>query len=344
MKEKNKLNKHLYQFCDPWFHGGSVYFYSDPHFSDDEMKYLRKNYCGDEEQINRINNRVHTADTLVILGDVGNIECVNKLKAGYKILIKGNHDSGNSNYECLFDEIYDGPLTVSDKIILSHEPLNTKYHLNIHGHDHSNRNTDLLGKHINCCAEFIDYTPINLNSIIKSGVLKEIDNIHRATIDNATEKRNDKQTLIVMCGIPGSGKSHFSKEYSNSHPDFEIVSTDEIRKQLFNDETNQENNYLVFLTAYQQIEKILKKGKSVIFDATNLKSKDRKKITKYFSEKNLILKLIVMKTFLDVCKLRQKQRERSVPEDVIEKMYNSFEEPDKSEGWNEILYNSIKIN
>lgn len=30
--------------------------------------------------------------------------------------------------------MYEGPLCVSDKIILSHEPLNIPYMLNIHGH------------------------------------------------------------------------------------------------------------------------------------------------------------------------------------------------------------------
>ena len=37
-------------------------------------------------------------DTFILLGDVGDISCVRKLK-GYKILILGNHDTGRSNYE-----------------------------------------------------------------------------------------------------------------------------------------------------------------------------------------------------------------------------------------------------
>ena len=36
-------------FAARWLHGGSMWLYSDTHFSDEEMKYLRKNYIGDEE-------------------------------------------------------------------------------------------------------------------------------------------------------------------------------------------------------------------------------------------------------------------------------------------------------
>ena len=245
----NRLNKHLYQFCDPWFHGGSVYFYSDPHFGDEEMNAYRG--ITDEEQINKINKVVHKADTLVILGDVGDIECVKKLKAGYKVLIMGNHDSGKSKYQGkyiefteydelhselmekedytsasakfdetikadirsgkidyisyrfhspfvvgykynrLFDEVYDGPLTISDKIILSHEPLDVKYHLNIHGHNHNKDTEDKY--HINCCAEWLEYDPLSLNVIIKVGTLSQIQSIHRETINSATERSKNKK-------------------------------------------------------------------------------------------------------------------------------------------------------
>ena len=49
------MKKHLYPiFAEKWLRGGNLYFYSDPHFADEEMKYLRKDYIGDDEQIRRI--------------------------------------------------------------------------------------------------------------------------------------------------------------------------------------------------------------------------------------------------------------------------------------------------
>lgn len=94
------MYKNLYDNFAHWFHNdrGTVYFYSDPHFNDDEMKSLRKNYIGDEEQIKRINSKIGKYDTLVVLGDVGDIEWVRKIR-GYKVLVMGNHDKGATNYK-----------------------------------------------------------------------------------------------------------------------------------------------------------------------------------------------------------------------------------------------------
>lgn len=240
------MYKSLYDCFAHWFNNGrgQVYFYSDPHFSDEEMKHLRANYIGDEEQVKRINSKIGKCDTLVILGDVGNTDWVRKIR-GRKILVMGNHDSGASNYirrikmvenrsdfcpkcgktvtrdyatlascgpdyawcnKCgtvkpeedkyednhLFDEVYEGPVFISEKILLSHEPIDSPYALNIHGHDHSKRtyNDD---HHLNMCAENIDYTPVSLKDIVRSGALKKIDSIHRVTIDTATERAVERR-------------------------------------------------------------------------------------------------------------------------------------------------------
>lgn len=204
------MYKGLYEIFKHWFHGGQVWFYSDPHFSDEEMVYLRKNYIGDEEQVRRINSKIGKCDTIIFLGDIGDTSWIQKIR-GYKVLIKGNHDSGTSNYvrqKCwrsdnphydnhLFDEVYDGILTISDKIILSHEPIHLSEGcmLNIHGHDHSGCDCQ-DGLHLNVCAEHINYTPISLKSIIESGRLGKIESIHRSTIDEATARKKRRSKNI----------------------------------------------------------------------------------------------------------------------------------------------------
>ena len=150
-------------------------------------------------QIDSINKVCTKNDCLVILGDVGNIDCVKKLKAGYKVLIMGNHDTGASNYKRikfleapydnkLFDEVYEGPLFISDRLLLSHEPVEYPFALNIHGHDHSNRELT-TSPHLNVCAEHIGYTPVCLSTLIKNGALKDISNIHRNCIEVARAKK-----------------------------------------------------------------------------------------------------------------------------------------------------------
>lgn len=86
---------------DAFQHWGeqTVWIYSDPHFSDEDLEYGIKNRPSDEEQIRRINAKAGRKDTLIILGDVGNIECARKLRAGRKVLICGNHDLGATRYK-----------------------------------------------------------------------------------------------------------------------------------------------------------------------------------------------------------------------------------------------------
>jgi hypothetical protein len=61
---------------------------------------------------------------------------------------------------------------------------------NIHGHDHSG----VVGRknHLNVCSDVIDYDPINLNQIMKTGLLSKTESIHRLTIDEATERKKKR--------------------------------------------------------------------------------------------------------------------------------------------------------
>lgn len=209
----------LYDCFKHWSEKGSVYIFSDTHFEDFDCKLMDPDWITPQEQIDIINKLVHKNDCLILLGDVGDIEWIKKLKAGYKVLITGNHDAGAENYkrkiitkhidpefDCdysllepkyyyeenevydnhLFDEVYTGPLMISDKIILSHEPIpNINWALNICGHDHSASCNDKY--HYCVCSNTINYTPVNLKDIINSGILNRIDSLHRITIDNATK-------------------------------------------------------------------------------------------------------------------------------------------------------------
>lgn len=85
-------------FTQKW-DGQTVWIYSDPHFSDMDLECGIKNRPSDDEQIRRINAKCGRKDTLIILGDVGDIECVRRLRAAHKVLICGNHDSGATNYK-----------------------------------------------------------------------------------------------------------------------------------------------------------------------------------------------------------------------------------------------------
>ena len=89
---------------------------------------------------------------------------------------------------CLFDEVYEGPLMIGEKLILSHEPIrNCPWVFNIHGHVHDRRAKNNK-HHFNCCLNAINYEPINFNKWMKEGHLAPVETLHRDTIDNATDR------------------------------------------------------------------------------------------------------------------------------------------------------------
>ena len=182
----------LYPCFRHWSEKGGVYLVSDTHFKDLDRKYMGY-YISNEDQWYIINDTCHKNDTLIHLGDVGDLDYIKRLKC-YKVLIMGNHDQSIKKMEEVFNEVYSGPLWISQKIVLSHEPisikdmgLNLPIGINIHGHDHNATMYD--NYHLNIVQNKYGYVPLNLNQFIKSGALKRVNDIHRITIDNAVLRR-----------------------------------------------------------------------------------------------------------------------------------------------------------
>lgn len=182
----------LYPFTSRWHAQGTLWIYSDPHFGDEELAQGTPGRPTAEEQVKMINSKVGKKDTIIILGDIGDIEYAKQIR-GYKILVAGNHDIGLTNYMGVFDEVYGGPLMISEKLILSHEPLTMiPWAFNIHGHVHDKK-AKSGPRHLNVCSDVIGYTPVNMNQFMKSGALSKIQTIHRETIDKATEKSKKRK-------------------------------------------------------------------------------------------------------------------------------------------------------
>ena len=183
----------LYPIFQHWSEKGSVYIISDTHFDDIDRLPMGYNITN-EEQLNILKSKIHKNDTLIHLGDVGNPEYIARIK-GYKVLIMGNHDQSIERYAPYFNEVYSGPLMISKQILLSHEPIyGVPYIYNIHGHDHAGYNIE-NENHLNLASNICNYEPLNLGKFIKSGGVSKIDNIHRMTIDKATEKKALRKIL-----------------------------------------------------------------------------------------------------------------------------------------------------
>ena len=89
----------LYKTFDHWHQEGTLWIISDTHFGDADIRRGFPDRPADDELVKRINSYIGRKDTLIMLGDVGDVSYVKQLRAKYKILIMGNHDCGRTNYE-----------------------------------------------------------------------------------------------------------------------------------------------------------------------------------------------------------------------------------------------------
>lgn len=100
-------------------------------------------------------------------------------------------------------------------------------------------------------------------------------------------------TLIIMCGISGSGKSTKAKELKSKY-NAVIISTDDIREDIFKNIHDQEHNKEVFRIAYDEINMFIELSHNVIFDATNIKYSSIKDLKKVLNIGMMLKKYFVL--------------------------------------------------
>lgn len=143
----------------------------------------------------------------------------------------------------------------------------------------------------------------------------------------------NKVKLILLCGIPGSGKTTYAKKYSQ----YEAIhiSSDQIRKELYGDESIQGNPGEVFSLMQKRTLENLNNGVSVYYDATNVTRKDRAGIIAA-CPKFAYIECHIIWAPIETCIERDATRERTVGKAVIDKMLKRFQPPYYDEGINEV--------
>lgn len=141
-------------------------------------------------------------------------------------------------------------------------------------------------------------------------------------------------TLYVAVGLPGSGKS----TWGNSREELKVHSSDLIRKELYGSESIQGNNNIIFDILHKRIEADLIAGMDCYYDATSLTASLRKGIINRFRPHADKIVALYFNEPIEVCKERNSNRERKVPNGVIDKMASRLTPPELNEGFDEIFY------
>ena len=101
-----------------------------------------------------------------------------------------------------------------------------------------------------------------------------------------------KPALVVVSGLPGTGKSYLSSRLSERLP-FVVLESDALRKTLFpSPDYSAVESTRLFQAIHLLIERLLKRGISIILDAANLSERYRERL--YNIADHLDVKLILV--------------------------------------------------
>ena len=131
-------------------------------------------------------------------------------------------------------------------------------------------------------------------------------------------------TLVILIGIPGSGKSRWALK----HPEYYRVCPDEIRREFFNDISDQSNNTSVWEVAKGMVIAALQLGHDTILDATNCSTSYRRRF--YAGLPHHIRHAKIFEIYPDVAYYRinkdlsNELNRSNVPESVIYRMYGEY--------------------
>lgn len=144
---------------------------------------------------------------------------------------------------------------------------------------------------------------------------------------------------VIAIGIPGSGKTTLltplAQEYGLAR-----ISRDDIREELFGDPFDRSAQDLVMREANARMHEEFAEGTGIVLDSTFVsRDKRMEAISEARSAGAERIIGVVFNTPLDVAKERNSERDRSVREEVIDKLHAKFESepPTLSDGF-DVLY------
>ena len=132
--------------------------------------------------------------------------------------------------------------------------------------------------------------------------------------------------LLVMIGLPGSGKSTWAAHFVAKSPGYRLIATDDVRAQLYGDAAVQGDWIAICQVVLQQLQasyRAIAQGQAagVIYDATNVRRRHRREFIQAAQRMGFQpLTGVWVDTPLAVCLERNLRRSRQVPAEIIEKM------------------------
>ena len=136
-------------------------------------------------------------------------------------------------------------------------------------------------------------------------------------------------TVIIVCGIPGSGKSTWVEKFMRKNPEYVQVSKDLIRIDMGLLSEGQKGYFPELEPKIQekerdQVRQFVELELPIIIDDTNLSCSGRQRWMEFIHklDPDYTFRVVFFATPLDVC---IKRRKGQIPEDIIRDMFSKYE-------------------
>ena len=139
--------------------------------------------------------------------------------------------------------------------------------------------------------------------------------------------------LIVLSGVPGSGKSYFSQALKRAvKKHVYIISSDELRYNILGNQQDLSEDDLVWKIYYKLVEAYsIDKNGIVILDATHSKKVYRLDNIMPFRHLYDQVDLVCFRLDKELVLEQNKGRENPIPKDSLLRLIDQFEMPDDEE-------------
>lgn len=166
-----------------------------------------------------------------------------------------------------------------------------------------------------------------------------------ATMSNDLKERPE---LIVLVGVPGSGKSTWTNTFTaSSNKSFTVVSSDAVLEQVAAEKglsyTEVFADSIGYATAKtkQNLREAFESRQNIIYDRTNVSKKSRRGLldrAKQFGYKAIAVVFHTEDKEVERrLKLREEQTGKHIPPFVMKDMYGKWESPTREEGFESII-------
>ena len=139
--------------------------------------------------------------------------------------------------------------------------------------------------------------------------------------------------LIVLSGVPGSGKSYFSNAIKTQlNRDVYVISSDQLRYEMFGNQRDLSHDPVMWVRFYELAKEYAsRKDAVVVLDATNAKKIYRLDNIKPYKDLYDEIDLVCFQIEKNTVLKQNLDRENPIPEEALLKLIDEFEFPDQEE-------------